>query len=180
MSTNPNRYSSIIVGLHWFMLLLFIVVYVTMEFRGIFPKGSDARSLMKNLHFMLGVSILFLVVIRMAVRLSSPTPAIIPTPTFIENVLAKIMHVTLYAFMLLMPLLGWMVLSAEGHGVPFFGLELPPLMDADHDAAERMEDFHKLGGKIGYALIGLHALAGLFHHYIKRDNTLLRISLLKK
>lgn len=177
---NTRRYNPIIIGLHWFMLLLLVAVYITMECRGLFPKGTDARELMKSLHFMLGISVLLLVVIRLAVRLSSPTPAIIPTPTAIENILAKIMHIALYAFMLLMPLLGWMILSAEGHSTPFFGLELPPLIAEDHDAAERMEDFHKLGGKIGYALIGLHALAGLFHHYIKRDNTLLRISLLKK
>jgi cytochrome b561 len=30
-------------------------------------------------------------------------------------------------------------------------------------------------GKVGYWLIGLHALAGIAHHYILRDNTALRM-----
>lgn len=179
-SNTLSRYSPIIVGLHWFMFLLLIAVYVTMEFRGIFPKGSEPRELMKALHFMLGISVLVLVVIRLAVRLSSPTPAIVPAPTSLESILAKIVHLSLYVFMLFMPIAGWIILSAEGHGVPFFGLELPPLVGEDHDLAEQVEHWHGLVGEIGYYLIGLHVVAGLFHHYVKRDNTLKRISLTNK
>jgi superoxide oxidase len=178
--SSVKRYSPIIIGLHWFMFVLLVAVYVAMEFRGLFPKGSDARDLMKAMHFMLGISVLILVVIRLGVRLSSPTPAIIPAPKALENILAKIMHVTLYAFMFFMPIAGWIILSAEGHGVPFFGLELPPLIDKNHDIAEQVEHLHGLVGEIGYYLIGLHILAGLFHHYIKRDNTMLRMSPIKK
>lgn len=180
---NPNtvsRYSPILIGLHWFMFVLLIAVYVTMEFRGIFPKGSDPRELMKALHFMFGITVLILVVIRLGVRLSSPTPAIIPAPKPLENLLAKVMHASLYVFMIFMPFAGWIILSAEGHTVPFFGLELPPLVDENHDVAEQVEHWHGLVGEIGYYLIGLHVLAGLLHHYVKRDNTLKRISLINK
>ena len=179
-SNTASRYHPLIIGLHWFMFLLLVAVYVTMEFRGIFPKGSEPRELMKTLHFMLGISVLILVVIRLGVRLSSRTPAIIPAPRSLENLLAKIMHVSLYAFMLFMPIAGWVILSAEGHGVPFFGLELPPLVGESHDLAEQVEHWHGLVGEIGYYLIGVHVLAGLFHHYVKRDNTLKRISLINK
>lgn len=178
--TTTNRYNPIIIGLHWFMLVLLIAVYAFIEFRGLFPKGTEARDLMKAMHFMLGLSVLILVVIRLAIRFSSPTPAIVPAPGKMVNVFATIMHITLYLFMIIMPLMGWLILSAEGHNAPFFGLELPPLIAKDDEAAERIEDFHKLGGQIGYYLIGLHALAGLFHHYVKRDNTLLRMSFMKK
>ncbi|KAB0529935.1 cytochrome B, partial [Pseudomonas palleroniana] len=41
--------------------------------------------------------------------------------------------------------------------------------------AKQLEGWHVLGGTIGYWLIGLHALAGLYHHYVVRDNTLLRM-----
>lgn len=180
---NPNtvsRYSPILIGLHWFMFVLLIAVFATIEMRSLFPRGSDPRELVKALHFMFGIVVLLLVVVRLAVRLSSSTPAIVPTPGVFENILAKIMHLSLYAFMIFMPIAGWIILSAEGHGVPFFGLELPPLMDKDDAVAEQVEELHKLVGEIGYYLIGLHVLAGLFHHYVKRDNTLKRISLINK
>jgi cytochrome b561 len=34
---------------------------------------------------------------------------------------------------------------------------------------------HELAGTAGYWLIGLHAVAALFHHYVSRDNTLTRM-----
>ena len=36
---------------------------------------------------------------------------------------------------------------------------------------------HEAVANLGYALIGLHAVAALYHHYMRHDNTLLRMSL---
>lgn len=174
--SSHNRYSPLLIALHWFMFVLLAVVFVTIEIRGQFPRGSEPREFVKALHFMLGMSVLLLVVIRLAIRFSSKTPAIVPAPSLLENLLAKVVHITLYAFMIFMPIAGWVILSAEGHGVPFFGLELPPLVDKNPDLAEQVEDLHKQIGSWGYYLIALHVVAALFHHYVKRDNTLRRIS----
>lgn len=38
-----------------------------------------------------------------------------------------------------------------------------------------MEEWHELGGRIGYGLVGLHAAAALFHHYILRDSIVIRM-----
>jgi cytochrome b561 len=74
-----------------------------------------------------------------------------------------------------MPILGWLTLSAKGKVIPFFGLELPPLIGADKALARSLEDIHETIGTLGYYLIGLHAAAALFHHYITHDNTLWRM-----
>ena len=47
-----------------------------------------------------------------------------------------------------------------------------PLIGQDKDLAERLEDLHKTIGEAGYWLIGLHALAAVFHHYVLKDGTL--------
>ena len=73
------------------------------------------------------------------------------------------------------PLGGWLILSAEGDPVPFFGLTLPPLVAPDKELAETIEEIHETAGTAGYWLIGLHAAGALFHHYVVRDNTLLRM-----
>ena len=57
----------------------------------------------------------------------------------------------------------------------FYGFDLPPLTLKDVDTAKQIKGWHELGGTLGYWLIGLHALAGLFHHYVMKDNTLLRM-----
>lgn len=182
MSNQPsaNRYSTLLISLHWLMLLLIVTVYCAMEFRGWFPRDSAARGFMKVAHITLGLSVLALVVVRIGARLASAVPAIVPAPSVWEARLAKLTHLLLYAFMIAMPLLGWLMLSAEGRTIPFWGLELPALLEPDKALGHRIEDFHVLLGKLGYFLIGLHALAALVHHYIKRDNTLVRMSLLKR
>ena len=68
-----------------------------------------------------------------------------------------------------------MVLSAEGDPAPFFGFTVPPLVAPDEVLAERVEGLHEAVGVMGYWLIGLHAAASLFHHYVLRDGTLRRM-----
>lgn len=74
-----------------------------------------------------------------------------------------------------MPLVGWLILSAAGKPVPFFGLQLPPLIGQNSNWAELLKEVHGTGATVGYILIGLHAAAALYHHYFLRDNTLSRI-----
>ena len=178
--SQSKKFNPIIIALHWFMLLLMVAVYALMEFRGIFPRGSEPRELMKAVHFMLGMSVFFLVLLRLIVRFSTKAPDIIPEPKLIEKLLAKLMHIALYVFMIGMPLLGWLILSANGKTVPFFGLQLPMLIAENKDLGKLLDEIHEIGGSVGYVLLGGHALAALFHHYVKKDNTLLRMSFLKK
>jgi len=69
-----------------------------------------------------------------------------------------------------------LLLSAEGTTIPFFGMELPPLIAPSEILAETIEEIHETGSKIGYGLIAIHTIAGLVHHYIFRDDTLSRMS----
>jgi cytochrome b561 len=170
-----QRYGPLSIGLHWAMVILLVAVYAAMELRGQFPKGSDPREMMKTWHFMLGLSVFVLVWIRLVANVMGPTPRIQPEPPRWQAPLGKAMHLALYALMIAMPLAGWLLLSAEGEPIPFFGLHLPALIAENKPLAETVKEIHETGGTIGYFLIGLHAAAALFHHYVKRDNTLLRM-----
>ena len=175
MATTASRYSPLNIALHWLMLLLIAAVYACIELKGNFPKGSDIREGLKYWHFVLGLSIFALVWLRLLGRLLGKAPTILPKPPTWQTGLAHLMHLALYALMIGMPLVGWLILNAEGKPAPFFGLELPMLVQQDHGLAESLEELHEFGGQAGYFLIGLHALAGLFHHYVVRDNTLVRM-----
>ena len=101
-------------------------------------------------------------------------PIALPPPTW-QLLLAKARYLALYAFLIVMPVLGWLTLSVKGRVIPFFGLELPALMRPDKASASSLEDVHETVGTIGYYLIGLYAAATLYHHYFMPDNTLLRM-----
>lgn len=170
-----QRYGRLSLALHWLMLVLLVVIYVCMEFRGYFPKGSATREGMKTWHFMLGLSVPLLVAVRLAARAAGERVLIIPAPPLWQQRVASAVHVALYVFMIAMPILGWLTLSAAGKPIPFFGLELPALVAADKALARQVLEIHETLAQVGYGLVGLHALAGLYHHYVVRDNTLQRI-----
>jgi len=170
-----DRYGALTVGIHWFMLLQLAAVYACAELRGIFPRGSDAAQSMKTWHYMLGLSVLLVVLLRVVARLMSSAPAIAPAPPKWQLQLATVLQAALYVLMFCLPLAGWLLLSARGTPIPFFGLELPALVAKDKPTADFIKEVHEAGGTIGYFLVGAHAAAALFHHYFVRDNTLRRM-----
>ena len=170
-----ERYGSLSIGLHWLMLLLLIAVYFCAELHGFFPKGSELRKELMTWHFSLGLSVFILVAVRLAARLLAPEPRIVPDVLIWEKWLAKLTHFALYALMIGMPIAGYLGMSAGGHTVHFFGIALPNLMETNKALSKTIFDVHETVGNIGYFLIGLHAFAALFHHYVQRDNTLTRM-----
>ncbi|MDO9217871.1 MAG: cytochrome b [Lacisediminimonas sp.] len=175
-----DRYHLASISLHWLMLALFVAVYASIELRVLFDKGTALRDTMKNLHFMFGLLMFILVWLRIALRIKYPAPRTEPAPPKWQEVAARLAHLALYVIMIGMPLAGWLMLSASGKPIPFFGLELPALIGVNKPLAGQIKEVHELVGTIGYFLIGAHAAAALFHHYIQRDATLLRMLPMRK
>lgn len=170
-----GRYGSVSIGLHWLMLALLIGVYACINLTDFYAKGSPPREALKHWHYMLGLTVLVLVVLRLLNRLVAESPAVSPPLPLCQRRLASTIHVALYVLMFAMPMLGWLMLSAAGKPIPFFGVQLPALRAENKDLAGQLKEVHETIGTIGYFLIGAHALAALFHHFITRDNTLVRM-----
>lgn len=177
MTTRSNnaRYSSASITMHWAMVLLFIVVYVLVNLADGFEKGSAQRQSARDWHATFGLLIFALVWLRIVLRVLGTTPPIQPPPSALMEKLAKLGHLALYALMVVLPLLGWALLGARGKPIPFFGLELPALIAPDKALGSTIKEIHEFGGNLGYFLIGGHAFAALFHHYVVKDNTLRRM-----
>lgn len=180
MATVAERYGRLSIILHWLTLALLVGVYACIELREMYPRGSDLREALKMWHFMLGLTVFFLVWVRITARLIGSTPPIVPAVPKWQRVIANIVELALYCLMVVLPILGWVTLSAEGKPIPFFGVQLPALVGESKQLAERTEELHETLATIGYLLIGLHAAAALFHHYVQRDNTLMRMKLLRR
>jgi cytochrome b561 len=157
------------------MLVLIIAVYACIELREFYPKGSATREALKSWHYFLGLSVFALVWVRLLARVAGRVPPILPNPPRWQRRVAHAVEFAIYVFMIVMPVLGWLSLSAAGKTLSYLGLELPHLIGTDKGLSNRLEDIHGLIGNVGYALIGIHALAALIHHYVQRDNTLRRM-----
>ncbi len=170
------RYALSMIRLHWLTLVLIVAAYCFMEFREIFPRNTPGREFMKATHYSLGLTILGLTLARLVIKvMGEPAPAITPAPAAWQLLAAKAGHIAIYAFLIAMPLIGWATLSSEGDAVPFYGLEIPALLAPDKILSGRLEEFHEIGGKIGYVLLGAHALLAILHHTVFKDTTLIRM-----
>ncbi len=172
-----ERYSRSSIAIHWLMLVLLAAVYACIELRELYPKGSEPREMLKQWHFALGLTVFVLVWVRMIARVFGTTPPIVPSVPPWQRALAHAVEFTLYALMIVLPILGWVTLSAKGTTVSFFGFELPALLAPSESVASRTKELHETLATAGYFLVALHAGAALYHHYVRRDNTLTRMRL---
>ncbi|MGC9562148.1 cytochrome b [Brachymonas sp. M4Q-1] len=178
LPSRAARFGTPLILLHWLTVLLIIAVYALMEFSDIFPKGSAERTAMKSWHFTVGMTIFAVTWLRLLARLASPTPAIEPPLPRWQSVLSHAVEGLLYLLMIGLPLSGWLTVSYNGGHVWFWGVDLPSLASAvNKDTSHSIKEVHEAVANLGYALIGLHAVAALYHHYMRHDNTLLRMSL---
>lgn len=171
------RYSPAQRRLHWLMFLLVAVAYLLIETRGNFERGSLARTLAVQGHFWTGLAVLALILPRLWLRVRRGAPPIHPPLPAWQAWPARLLHLSLYAFLLVQPALGLMTAWTDGKQVllPFTQAALPALMAPDAALAHTLEDLHETLGSLFYWVIGLHVAAALYHHFLRRDDTLTRM-----
>lgn len=170
MARPTDRYSIVSITLHWLMLVLVALAYLTMELDDLHIRGLAIESW----HFTFGLSVLALIWLRVLAILIWKPPAA-PTEHKLARQGALLMHVALYAFMIGMPVAGWIAAGEEGEIIRFFGIVIPPLLSGSETFGELGEDAHEVGASIGYVLVCLHSFAALFHHFVLRDRVLKRM-----
>jgi len=119
--------------------------------------------------------VLALVLPRLLQRLRhAPPPA--PAVAAWESLLSRLTHFALYAFLVVQPLLGLATEWAAGPlKLPFTGVQVPSPVSPDRALHGSLEHLHSTIGTVFYYVIGLHIAAALWHHLVRRDDTLRRM-----
>jgi cytochrome b561 len=157
--------------LHWMMAPMI----VAMLFIGVGMAASvSARyDLLVSIHRPLGIAIFVLCVIRIVNRFINPPPELPDTLPPLQRFVAKASHIVLYALMLIVPLVGWGMLSAAGYPIVLYGpLRLPPILPHDLTLYAWLRDLHTDLAYLFFATFLAHFGAALFHGLIKRDGVL--------
>jgi len=167
----PRHFAPLARLLHWLMALM--VIAMLFIGAGMVASVSERHEWLLQLHKPLGIAILLLVIVRLVVRFSTrqpPLPADLPGWQVLS---AKASHVLLYALMLILPLLGWGMISAAGDPVMLSSsLQLPSILPAD---AQTFALLRKAHGYLAYVLfltVLVHLAAALFHGWVRRDEVL--------
>ena len=171
MSAPVTQFNSYARLLHWLMALMVIAMLFIGV--GMVSTTTEAYARLVAIHKPLGAAILVLVLIRLGVRFRHKPP---PLPSDLpawQRHAATLSHWLLYALMLLMPLIGWAMLSAGGYPVTLFdGLRLPALVPVDPALFAFLRGAHRYLALLLFATFLLHLAAALFHALIRRDNVL--------
>jgi cytochrome b561 len=154
-------------ALHWAMAaailaMLFIGVGMVSTVHPIYVR-------LLATHEALGIAILVLALIRLITRLRDGAPGL---PTDLPAALklaATASHYLLYTLMILMPLLGWAMLSSANYPLAVGHWTLPALVPVSEELHGRLWLAHMWLGLSLFALVSLHIAAALFHALVRRD-----------
>jgi cytochrome b561 len=145
--------------LHWIMATMILSMLLI---------GLDKNLLW--LHEPLGISILVLAFIRIHVRLNNAPPPLPQDIPAIQRHAARLSHLVLYALMVIMPLVGWSMVSAEGSPIVLMGwLHLPSIMPHDIQLYRVLRKTHMVLAILLAGTFGMHFLAALYHALIRQD-----------
>lgn len=171
------RYTASLRRLHWLMAVMIALAYLAIEQRNLFERGTPERFAMVQSHFWLGIGIFVLVWVRLQQRLKHGAPRITPALPGWQNGISHLMHFALYAFFIVMPILGMLTAWTDGKAImiPFTDIALPALMAENKDLAHQLEELHHDIGEAFYWVIGFHIVAALYHHFLRKDDTLVRM-----
>lgn len=167
-------------ALHWAIFFL-ILIGLPMGLIMVERDFNTVTDVLYTLHWSIGLTVLFLMTVRLVVRLTirPPKPANVLTPW--QRTLSRAVHVALYVVLFVVPILGWLGKSAFGaapEGINFFYLfHVPVLLDRNEDLAETLLWYHGLAVRIFLALLALHVAGALYHAFIGRDGVIGRMGI---
>ncbi|MED7668014.1 cytochrome b [Pseudomonas moraviensis subsp. stanleyae] len=176
LRNSSSRYGWVSIFMHWVVALAVFGLFAL----GLWMVGLDYYSTWRkdapDLHKSIGLVLLAVMVLRVLWRFISPPPPTLQSYSRMTRIGAKFGHGFLYLALFAVMIAGYLISTADGVGIPVFGLfEVPALLSGLPGQADTAGVIHLW---LAWALVifsGLHALAALKHHFIDRDATLTRM-----
>lgn len=175
LKNSDVRFGIIAMLFHWVMALLIISLLILGIYMVLLPI-NPLKLKLYGIHKEWGTVVFMLVVLRLIWRVSNVIPSLPSSMARWEKFAALSMHYLFYFLMLAMPISGWLLSSAAGFPVSFFGLFiLPDLVQPNESLRILLTDIHKwLGYGFILAILG-HMGAAFEHHFLRKDDIMRRM-----
>lgn len=176
LRNSPSRYGLVSIVLHWGIALAVFGLFglglwmVTLDYYSPYNHSAPA------LHKSIGLTLLALMIVRLAWRFISPPPPTLATYSAATRLGAKLGHAVLYLGLFAVLIAGYLISTADGRPIEVFGLfAVPASLTSipDQEDVAGAVHLYLAWGLVIFA--GLHALAALKHHFIDHDVTLTRM-----
>ena len=159
---------------HWVIAALMAMMFITIWVREETERGTPERAFWTDAHTSLGILVFLLTVARLLARAPGPPPL---GRSELSRKAARAMHGLLYLITLLVPVAGFLRMTAKDRVTSFFGIGIP---SPTGDAPKIYEWGKTLHGEamqyVVLTLIALHVGAALWHHFVVRDAALRRMT----
>ncbi|MFZ3154899.1 cytochrome b [Pseudomonas sp.] len=173
---SSSHYGLVSIVMHW---LVAVVIFALFGL-GYWMVGLDYYSgwykSAPDLHKSIGLLLFVVMLARLSWRWFSPPPASLPNHGRMTRLASMLGHGLLYLGLFVLMISGYLISTADGRGIPVFGLfEVPASLTSIPDQEDVAGLVHEY---LAWALVifaGVHALAALKHHFIDRDRTLTRM-----
>lgn len=178
MLTNTReRYGLLHQLLHWLIALMVIGMLGLGVVMTDFVEDRALQYELYQLHKSFGLTLLALMAVRLGWRLSQPVPPLPDNMSAAERVLARFTHWGFYLLLFAMPIAGLIMISASSLPIgEVFGLfPFPELVGNDQEIYRTAREVHEILGWAILGVLGMHVAGALKHHFIERDNVLLRM-----
>ncbi len=173
-STNA-AYGFIAKTFHWLIAVLFILLLAV----GLFMTSLTDKVFkifLYDFHKALGMVVLGLVLLRIIWRLfETKTQLPVELPNW-QKKTSNVVFYALYFFMVIMPITGYLMSVLNGHPIDMFGyFTLPDLGKGPSPLGTATHFIHVNLPYYVIAILSLHVLAALYHHFIRKDNVMNRM-----
>ena len=178
--TSAMRYSTPAIVLHWLVALLIFVAFPLGLYMADLPFSPEKLKLF-SYHKWIGVTVFMLAAFRVVWRLTHTPPPLPASVADWQRRASAIVHGLLYLLILVIPISGWLMSSAKGVQTVWFGvLPLPDLIGKDKALGEQLAEVHETLNYTMLALVVLHLVGALQHHFIERQPFLQRMGWSRK
>ncbi|HEY1841133.1 MAG TPA: cytochrome b/b6 domain-containing protein [Mycobacterium sp.] len=173
-ATEPGRFTRLSRVLHW---LTAVLVFAALFIGFVMVNSVGRYAGLVAMHKTLGVVILLVVLLRVINRLTHRPPPLPAAVGALERKAVLLSELSLYALLVLQPLLGWAMVSAAGGPVAVFGaLRLPRIAPFDAQLFWFLRQAHSVVAYALMAAIAAHISAVLLHTLTLRDRMLERMT----
>jgi cytochrome b561 len=160
------------ITLHWITLLLVLALLSSGLLYGQVEERPWAATLLV-VHRSIGVTLWALTVFRLAWRWTGARfPAFPASMSQLHRLAVRVSEYGLYALLLLQPATGFAQTVLHGRPFELFAWTIPPVSAVHLGYAQLVQGTHELGAWCLVALVGLHAAAAIFHHFVRHDDVL--------
>jgi cytochrome b561 len=167
-----ERYRPALRIVHWVVAVLVFLTWPLGLMIGFVKDGVKLDFYL--VHESLGFLVLWVMLLRIGIRMTRSVPS--RAAPAIERLAADSVHGLLYLFLVLMPVSGFLATNAHGFPLKWFGLfTVWSPIGKTPDIAWALSAIHEWSAWILLTLVALHIGAALFHHIVRRDETLYRI-----